>query len=106
MLRITNRILNRNDEEAPDWVKSVIEFGVGITMKARNTLDKWVYGEDRYDAELQAVKNSSVVITKESPRMEGNKTITPVGQKNVTLTNNPKLKTKDPNSIDERDEER
>ena len=106
LLRITNRILNRNDEEAPDWVKSVIEFGVGITMKARNTLDRWVYGEDKYDAELQAVKNSSVVITKETPRMEGNKTITPVGQKNVTLTNNPKLKTKDPNSIDEKDEER
>ena len=108
LLRITNRIFRRNDEVAPDWVKTVIDVGVGITMKARNALDKWIYGEDKYDAELEAVKNSAVVITKETPRMEGQNLATPQAQKNVITTKNPKLKTKDPNAVstDDRGDER
>ena len=108
LLRITNRIFRRNDEVAPDWVKTVIDVGVGITMKARNALDKWIYGEDKYDAELEAVKNSAVVITKETPRMEGQNLATPQAQKNVIITKNPKLKTKDPNAVstDDRGDER
>lgn len=74
LIRFTNSVFNRNDEDAPDWVKDMIEFGVGITMRVRNTVDKWITGEDKYDAELASIKNANAVVKKETPRFEGKAT--------------------------------
>lgn len=71
ILRFSNRLFNRSDDSLPDWMLSVVDFGVGATMTVRNAFDRWIHGEDKYDAELEAVKNSQVVVTKEGPRMEG-----------------------------------
>ena len=94
ILRFTNNLFNRNDAALPDWMLSVVDFGVGTTMKVRNAFDRWIYGEDKYDAELEAVKNSKVVVSKETPRMDGKNGAYRVDPIELTANKDRKSKTK------------
>ena len=63
-------------------------------MKVRNAFDRWIHGEDKYDAELEAVKNSKVVVTKETPRMDGRNGAYRVDPIELTANKDRKSKTK------------
>ena len=102
ILRFTNNLFNRNDAALPDWMLSVVDFGVGTTMKVRNAFDRWIHGEDKYDAELEAVKNSNVVVTKETPRMDGRNGAYRVDPIELTANKDRKSKTK-PNAPKEKE---